>query len=316
MKSSGVTLDFVGTITSGLGAPLQRTHLSVPTPWFDAATGRLRLFVSSRDTWGVSRVFVMELDPGNPVKVLASNPFPVLDVGRPGNFDADGILCTDVHLEADGVLRMLYAGFETGALGRYRLLTGTCVSVNGGETFNRESDTPLLPSRQGELSVRGAAVFGESLDSKFSGGIVYAGGSEWVATSGGRLRPKYALKYQTLANPGLGLGGGVRTLLEPDVGEHGFGRPGAIQTAGRSCLLLSVRVRTTGSYRLEAAGVTDQGGVLRGVIALEVWRNDTAMALEELMFAGSVTTGTDTWVFLNGRNYGEGGVIVTRVRNG
>lgn len=256
----------------------------------------------------------MDVDPDNPTRVLSRIMNPVLDIGRPGTFDGDGVLCTSVRDEGMGSLRMLYAGFEKNTHGTYRLLTGSSMSHDAGDSFVRDSGLPLLERQAGEESVRGAAVFAPGWCSAKTGltEIVYAGGSDWRTTSDGQLRPVYSLRS---------ISGDIaqrlhfdkaEVLLEPRSGEHGFGRPCFLE-ASKRLVLISVRLVATSSYRLEVAQIAHDGKWARIPSGISLNWDDRVLDGNGLMFAGSVTTPAGTWVFLNGSEYGRAGVLVTRM---
>lgn len=291
---------------------LIQSHMSVPTPWFDAERGLIRLFVSCRDVAGLSRVFAIDIDPDRPTVSSNHSLELVLDLGAPGTFDGDGVLCTSVAETAEGRLAMLYAGFERNTHGTYRLLTGLAESNDRGASFQRRGETPLLERIPGESTVRGAAVFWSTLVDTQDHSLLYGGGSGWVTTSDGRARPTYMLRSQTLSAQFQPLGSSS-VLFEPRSGEHGFGRTGALTVEGERCLLLSVRRREGSSYRLAIASQVDSGLWTRDAYRLRVFEGAEERSLDGLMFATSIAVEGTQWILLNGENYGESGVLVAHL---
>jgi hypothetical protein len=311
-----LTIKILGTLSleSLSRSDLAVSHLSVPTAVLSPDGSRIRLFVSSRDDQGRSRVFVLDLDPANPLEVSHPHLKLVLDLGAEEDFDGDGLLCTSVLVDGPESMHMLYVGFERNAHGFYRLLTGLAHSIDGGDSFTRSTNVPLLERAPDESTVRGAAVFAETIRLGAPKGIVYAGGSGWVTTADGRRRPHYSLREQPIG-PGLAPIGPSRVLLEPRSDEHGFGRTGAIDCGDHRCVLLSVRMTALSSYRLQTATIESDGRWVRDTVQLRVLEGNRERSLDHLMFASSVQTPSEQWLFLNGPDYGKDGVLVAKVED-
>lgn len=314
-RPAGLDLEVLGTITGPLGRTnLCASHLSVPTPVLLADEGIIRLFASSRDFRGVSRVFHIDVDAEDPLSVVGAPAEPVLDVGVRGAFDQHGIICTSIRWAQGATLEMLYAGFDVVANHRYRLLTGIASSSDLGRTFTRTYSRPLLPSTSEDQYVRGAAVFGEMLDPAFQGQVVYGGGSDWVTTSDGRDRPRYDLKSVSFDPDAGALSAHPRVILRPADGEHGFGRPASVVVNGRRFVFLSVRSAKLSTYTSEVAEIDPSGAWKRNCLPLSVSGTTDTTPPTEFMFAAPVVTEGGTWVFLNGSKFGESGITVARLR--
>lgn len=311
-----LTIRILGTLSleSLSRSNLAVSHLSVPTAVLSPDGSCIRLFVSSRDDQGRSRVFVLNLDPANPLEVSDPHLKLVLDLGAQEDFDGDGIVCTSVLVDGPDLMHMLYAGFERNAHGSYRLLTGLAHSIDGGESFTRSTNVPLLERAPDESTVRAGAVFAETIRLGAPRGIIYAGGSGWVATADGRRRPHYSLREQPI-RPDLTPIGPSRILLQPRSDEHGFGRAGVIACGEHRCVLLSVRMTALSSYRLQTATIESDGQWVRDTVQLRVLEEGRDRSLDHLMFASSVQTPSEQWLFLNGPEYGRDGVLVAKVED-
>ena len=68
-----------------------RTHAMVPTPVL-MPDGGLRVYFASCDAQMVGRPAYVDLDPLDPTRVLRVARRPVLDVGRAGCFDDNGVV--------------------------------------------------------------------------------------------------------------------------------------------------------------------------------------------------------------------------------
>src|SRR5207245_5325710 len=97
-----------------------------------------------------------DVDARNPARVLGVSEEPVLDVGEPGTFDEPGVTPVCV-LDDLGKTFLFYVGWQLGVRVRYFLFVGLAVSTDGGESFQRCSQTPVLDRSDGELFTRTAA---------------------------------------------------------------------------------------------------------------------------------------------------------------
>ena len=125
----------------------------VPTP-FRLDEEVIRVFVTSLDDNGVGRPGYVDVSASDPSRVLRVSPRPLLEPGRPGTFDERGVLACSVTRGEGGRLFLYYVGFEPCVNIRYRLLTGLAISDDGGETFTRFSQIPVLERSSEELFFR------------------------------------------------------------------------------------------------------------------------------------------------------------------
>ncbi len=81
-----------------------------PTP-FQYDDNTIRIYGGCRDDEGVSRIGYIDVDASNPSNVLNISNKPVLDIGRPGMFDDNGIILGDV-ISVENKVYMYYVGFQ------------------------------------------------------------------------------------------------------------------------------------------------------------------------------------------------------------
>ena len=118
------------------------SHAALPIARPDAASDRVRLLVSTRDAQGRARVAGAELDLDEPGGVVFS-PTPLLDLGALGAFDDNGVT-TSCCVEQDGLVYLFYSGWSLGVTVPFYLGIGCAVSEDGGETFSRVSEAPIV----------------------------------------------------------------------------------------------------------------------------------------------------------------------------
>lgn len=125
-------------------------HAQLPVP-FGLEDGRLRVYFSSRDSANRSRSGFFETSAGSPADVAYVHDRPALDLGATGAFDDRGVMASCV-VEADGgELYLYYIGFGVGGgESPYETEIGLAVSTDGGVSFERADQAPLLSRDGGE----------------------------------------------------------------------------------------------------------------------------------------------------------------------
>lgn len=125
------------------GAPWMISHAQVPTPLLDEAAGIIRVYFASRPRDGCSLTGFVDLDANDPTKVRCVHPTPLLELGKPGTFDEHGVMpsCAVRH---GGLVYLYYSGWSRATTVPYTNSTGLAISEDGGITFRRVSDGPIL----------------------------------------------------------------------------------------------------------------------------------------------------------------------------
>lgn len=285
-----------------------RSHAMIPTPVLLSPT-LLRVYCTFCDEHMVGRPGFVDLNPDNPMQVLNVSKAPLFDIGRPGTFDENGILpCAVVPVGHQ--YYMYYVGFELGTKIRYRLLTGLAVSDDGGHTFSKIRQTPVLERSDAELYFR-CGPFALWQDDHMR--LWYIAGSEWTEVNGKQM-PVYVMKYQESADGRIWADEGRLSLALEDEDEHGFGRPWVVRRGARDYqLYFSVRKRSVAAYRLGYAESTN---------GIDWVRKDHEMGLDvspggfdsdAIMYAAVITIGNKTWCFYNGNDFGRDGFALAEL---
>lgn len=288
-----------------------QSHAMLPTPLLMLELGVLRVFYTACDEHGISRPSYVDMDPADPTRTISRAAQPLLDVGRPGTFDENGVLATSVVRTADGRLLMYFVGFEIGTRIRYRLLTGLAVSEDGGRTFRRTSTTPILERSDSELYFRAGPFVMQDRD-RFR--MWYVAGSRWVDIDG-KPMPEYRIMYLESSD---GVSWGPAGCLVMDISqddEYGFGRPWVLREPEGYSLYYSVRRKSHRAYRMGYARSSD------GI----VWdRQDDQLNLDAgpdgfdaaaISYAAPIELDSRIWCFYNGNDFGrEGFALASRER--
>lgn len=133
----------IGNIFSPNGDPTwMNSHATVPTPL--RIEGNLyRIYFSTRDTLLRNQVGFIEIDITNPHQLLKVSDSPVLSLGDPGYFDCDGIYGTSL-VRTGAEIRFYYAGWNAGLRGLFYSSIGVAISKDGGATFEKYTEAPIL----------------------------------------------------------------------------------------------------------------------------------------------------------------------------
>lgn len=118
------------------------THAQVPTALLLA--DRIRVYVASRPSTGLSLTTFIDLDVERPERILQIGEKPILELGEPGTFDEHGIMPAAVVPDGD-LIRLYYSGWcRLGGKAPYHNTTGVAVSADNGQTFRRLVPGPVL----------------------------------------------------------------------------------------------------------------------------------------------------------------------------
>jgi hypothetical protein len=107
------------------------------------ADGTVRVYFSCRDERNRSHVGFVELDPQRPAEILRIAENPALAPGPLGYFDDHGTYAMSL-VEHDGRLLLYYVGWNPGPRPFYYPSIGLAVSDDGGESFERVSNAPIM----------------------------------------------------------------------------------------------------------------------------------------------------------------------------
>lgn len=102
-----------------------------------------RIYFDSRDDYNHSRPTYIDVEAGNPKNILYVHDRPLLDLGKIGTFDDSGITVSTVIRVGDEVW-MYYLGWTVRNTISYHNSTGLAISKDGGKTFTKFSEGPLL----------------------------------------------------------------------------------------------------------------------------------------------------------------------------
>ena len=195
-----------------------------PTPFVMA--DRIRVFAGFRDAEGVSRIGYADLDKNDPRKVLKVSEQPILNTGKPGTFDDNGLIMGDVIAVGDK-LYMYYVGFQIVKQAKFLAYSGLAISDDGGDSFNKRSEVPVIDRSEESHFINAVhTVLYENGKYRFWLGA----GSSWE-TINGVPYPSYKVKYLESADGIHFPGKAIECINFSREGEYRIGRPRVYPTA-------------------------------------------------------------------------------------
>lgn len=179
----------LGLIYNGKGKHGWDLHSAMtPTPF--VFEDKVRIYAGFREDSGICRIGYVDLSKEDPTKILKISDKPVLDIGKPGTFDDNGVILGDI-IRRDNKLYMYYVGFQLVQKVKFLAFTGLAISEDNGENFVRYSDVPVLDRKQNELYFNAIHTIIEQ------NGIYkcwMGAGSAWQEIEG-KPYPSYIVKY-------------------------------------------------------------------------------------------------------------------------
>lgn len=217
----------IGQIFQQDGAqPWRDNSALTPTPLLlDEKT--IRVYAGFRDKEGISRIGYVDLEASNPARIKAVSKEPVLDVGRPGCFDDNGVILGDI-VPHDKGFRMYYVGFQLVKRAKFLAFTGVAESRDRGGSFIRLSEAPILDRTAEATTIRAIhSVRNEQGLWK----IWYAAGNDWQFINGVSY-PKYNIWYSESAD-GLSFSQAGKLCIDVEGEEYRIGRPSVYKFQGQ-----------------------------------------------------------------------------------
>ena len=164
-----------------------RTHAQAPAALL--LEDRIRIYYGTRNAGNRSRTGFIEVDRADPTRMLHLHDRPVMDLGKPGTHDEDGVIASQVIAVGDE-LWMYYGGVSRGGNVPYRMSIGLAKSRDGGLTFERAFDGPVVDRTPDEPYMTMAPNI------IVDGGVWtmwYGSGTGWVEIDG-KFEPTYQIK--------------------------------------------------------------------------------------------------------------------------
>lgn len=267
----------------------------------------IRVYAGFRDEEGVSRIGYVDVDSQDPTKVLGVSDVPVLDRGRNGCFDDNGVILGDVF-RCGEVLRMYYVGFQIVKRAKFLAFTGLAESTDGGETFSRVSEVPVMDRAENGTTIRAihSVLFEDNIWK-----VWYAVGDSWTSIND-KDYPNYNIWY-TESSDGRTFNQEELLCVDVEGDEYRIGRPSVYKVKDKYYMFYT-KGGTSGKDYFPGVAVSKDG---------KTWRrqdNTLGLTLSEsgfdsihLCYPRLVVVGQRTYCFYNGNNMGAEGFGVAEL---
>ncbi|RYD51978.1 MAG: hypothetical protein EOP52_07280 [Sphingobacteriales bacterium] len=259
----------------------------------------VRFYCGFRDEQGVSRVGYVDIQKqGHSLQVIGVSEKPVLNIGSDGCFDDNGVVPSCI-VRHGSEIRMYYAGYQLVKKVRFLVLGGLAISTDGGESFIRYQENPVLERTQDELLFRVA----HSVLLENNTWRAWYGGGSYFEKHGERTLPVYDIRYMESPD-GISFPQQGTVVLENAVTEHRVGRPFVYKAGGTYYMFFGSSTKDV-PYRLTYAVSTDSKTWTRKDIGLEYQPSD--FDSEMSAYPSIVELEGTTFLFYNGNDYGAEG---------
>lgn len=259
---------------------------------------RIRIFGGMRDKFGVSRVGYVDVDKENPKNILNVTKKPVLDIGKDGFFDENGVVPTAI-LKKDGKLYMYYAGYSLGHKVRMLIFTGLAVSSDNGNTFSRYQTFPVMDRINGEELFRVIhSIF-------YDDGLyrTYYGAGNYFVQGKKKTLPVYDIRY-TSSYDGIRFNDNGRIVIPVPEHHHRVGRPYVFKENGIYKMYYGYGCEAI-PYRLTYAESDDATHWKNKDINLNL--SSSGWDSQMMAYPAFVRIKDKAFLFYNGNNYGYDG---------
>ncbi len=167
-----------------------QSYAQTPTPW--VMDDRVRVYFAERED-GKSFIRFVDLDINDLTKLIGEPSGNVLENGAPGAFDDEGQMPSFVMGDKEH-LNLYFSGWNSRNTVPYHNATGVAHSIDGGLTFQRAADGPILDRSPDEPYI--------AVTPSFCAGLTYyVSGLRWDKIEA-RYEPIYTI-HAARSNDGL-----------------------------------------------------------------------------------------------------------------
>lgn len=287
-------------------APNRSTHCQVPTPY--VMEDKIRVYYSCRNN---GKSFIAYFDLAKDLKtILKVHEQPIMSHGKPGMFDADGVMPSCV-IENKGELWLYYIGWnELKNTARYQNEIGLAVSKDGGDTFESMFEGPIMGRTKDEP---GLAVMPFVFEDDGIFKMYYQSGTGWHLIDG-QHEPTYVIKYSQSKN-GIKWKRSLEECIPSLFPLQAISRPAVVSNGGDIDMLFCSRGSKSyrggaGSYRIFSAHSNDGINFERKNEPSLEFGCDGEFDSEMQAYPSVVKVDGKHVMFYNGNGFGQTGIGV------
>lgn len=282
-----------------------RSHAQVPV--VDVLSDCLRIYYATRNYEGKSNISFIEVQKSNPAKIIYENKSTLLSFGNLGAFDDSGIMPSSI-INVGNKKYLYYIGWTTRQTVPYQNAIGLAISDDGGKTFNKISEGPIISVNHIEPYFSGTSFV---IDDNGLYKMWYLSCIKWEVYDGIK-EPIYNIKYAE-SNDGVNWKQTGRVAIQLNEDEGGLVSASVIKQDGIYKMWFGKRKKSdfrtniNNSYRIGYAESSDgisweRKDYLSGIdVSLKGW--DSEMISYPYVFK----TENELIMLYNGNGFGKTG---------
>lgn len=287
-----------------------QSHTQMPTPYLHSE--KISVLYTTRDSNGVSRIAVKDIDFDLKAINSRNHQDPILDIGLPGTFDQHGVMCSSILRNQNEYL-MYYIGWNTDTEYPYSLSIGLATSENWNSGFTKVNHEPIMKSSFDD-GVFSTTPFVWKESERFN--ILYSKGKPWFRLDG-QYESRYGIASATSKN---GRDWTANPRPNPTVAneDSSYARPVMVDVQGISHIVYSIRsnkdFRTgDGTYRIRMSRIVSDSEWIDCTIEFEQNPLFKKHLSKMQCYAYPLQVNGRTLIFLNGDSFGKFGFAVAEV---
>lgn len=273
------------------------SHAMIPTP-DKLGDGVFRIYYSGRNSDNQSHIGWADVDLRTSPRVIRYSDEPVLKPGRLGCFDDNGVTPSCVIDLDNGDKALFYIGWNPGSTVRMHLFGGLALSRDGGFSFERWSEAPILERTQSDPYLN-TAPWVVRQENGFR--MFYVSGTGWL----NKDLPRYNIKTASSLDGKVWHREGHVCVDFRDKDENALARPYVIKEGSTWKMWFSHK---GSAYRIGYAESEDGLSWCRRDDQCEFTSGDEDFDREMIAYAAIVKHGKHKYMFYNGNNYGFNGI--------
>ena len=282
-----------------------RTHTQAPSAL--VIGDRIRVYFGTRDATNRSRTSFIEFDKADPARVVYVHDQSVMDLGKPGTHDEDGVIASQIIQMGDKML-MYYGGVSCGASVPYRMSIGLAISHDGGLTFERAFEGPIV-DRTPEEPYMTMAPYLLATDSGWT--MWYGSGIRWVDIDG-KFEPIYVIKMAHSVD-GIHWSRTNHTCIPQAHNFEANTRPSVLKSNGAYEMWFSYRSSNAyrdgkGSYRIGFATSVDGREWQRHEDPEGLHPSGSGWNSATMAYPSVIVSGQQKIMYHNGDGFGKSGI--------
>ncbi|TAL65604.1 MAG: hypothetical protein EPN88_09370 [Bacteroidetes bacterium] len=267
----------------------------------------IRIFFSARLVNQESLPTFIDVEKGNPQNILVLNSTPVLERGRRGTFDENGII-PNYFIFKGNRLYFYYAGWSQCKNVPYKNFTGLAISDDKGLSFEKYSEAPVFTLNEFDpFSATGPCIIKKN--NQFV--AIYSTGIDWLEIMG-KLEHTYSLTY-AVSKDAIHWYPSGKLIIKPSNEFEANCKPTIIEKDNVYHMWFSTRgslnFRSSGStsYRIGYAFSTDLINWTRDDAKAGITISETGWDSEMICYPHIINVGKKYLMFYNGNGFGASG---------